>query len=183
MNRECSGYQDLQALRIHDQSNEIAAKAQAQSRARRGSRKSTKLPTTVQSAALSESIPPAIPSSMDEQAIAYTFKRYVGTTQNRGLLSYLPLLLSEEPSPVLQATIRAVGLAGMSRALSLPELKYSAGLEYGTALLATNRALQDIAVAKRDSTLAAVVMLSTYEVRSCPSSVVQGSSKLIGGNR
>jgi hypothetical protein len=176
VNRECSGYQDLQALRIHDQSNEIAAKAQAQaqSRARRGPRKSTKSPTAVQSAALSESLPPGIPSSMDEQAIAYIFKRYVGTTQSRGLLSYLPLLLSEDPSPALQATIRAVGLAGMSRALSLPKLKYSAGLEYSTALLATNRALQDLAVAKRDSTLAAVVMLSTYEVRYLHPSLSRG---------
>lgn len=101
---------------------------------------------------------------MDEQVISYTFKRYVGDAQNRGLLSYLPKLLNEDSSFALHATIKAVGLASMSRAFSLPELKHSAGLEYSTALLATNHALRNPLVARADSTLAAVVLLSTYEV-------------------
>lgn len=96
--------------------------------------------------------------------MSYMFTRYVGTQQSRGLLSYLPQVLREDPSPALKATIKAVGLASISRAHSLPDLKYAAGMEYSAALLATSRALQNAAAAKSDSTLAAVVMLSTYEV-------------------
>ena len=166
MNRECPGYQDLKALRIHDQSKEIVAKAQAQAQTdRRGVRRLAKSSATAaQSVTLALSMPPAIPSSLDERAMSYTFKRYVGTQQSRGLLSYLPQVLREDRSPALEATIKAVGLASMSRAHSLPELKYAAGLEYSAALLATNRALEDAVAAKSDSTLAAVVLLSTYEV-------------------
>jgi hypothetical protein len=106
---------------------------------------------------------------MDERAISYMFKIFVGTNQSRGVLACIPNLLGEDPSPALQATIKAVGMAGMSRVHSLPKMKYSAAVEYSTALRATNRALQDSKVARSDSTLAAVVLLSTYEVRYCPS--------------
>ncbi|KAJ5381084.1 C6 zinc finger domain protein [Penicillium cataractarum] len=173
-NRECSGYQDLQALRIHDQSQEIVAKAQAQARRKspktspRTSPKTSPKPSSpVQSVILSVPMPAAIPASMDEWAMSYIFKLYVGTNQSRGLLAYLPNLLSDDPSPALQATIKAVGLAGMSRVHSLPKMMYSAGVEYSTALIATNRALQDSTEARSDSTLAAVVLLSTYEMITC----------------
>ncbi|CEJ62121.1 hypothetical protein PMG11_10631 [Penicillium brasilianum] len=163
--RECSGYQDLQALRIHDQSQEIVAKAQAQ--VRRNLRKSPKTSSPVQSETLFVPIPASIPASMDERAISYMFKIFMGTKQSRGVLAFMPNLIGQDPSPALQATIKAVGMAGMSRVHSLPKMQYSAAVQYSNALLATNRALQDSKVARSDSTLAAVVLLSTYEMITC----------------
>lgn len=59
----------------------------------------------------------------------------------------------------------------MSNRQMSPDLMQSAYSEYSTALLATNRALQDPAMYKSDSTLAAVMLLGMYEVRpfSCTS--------------
>lgn len=102
------------------------------------------------------------PTPSDERDI---FSYSVGTLQSHGFLSILPDLLLTGPSFALQATIKAVGLASVSRVQRLPGITRSAGENYGAALLATNAALKDPVTAKHDSTLAAVVLLSLYEVR------------------
>jgi hypothetical protein len=113
-----------------------------------------------------------MPASIDERATSYTFTYYVGTGRSQGLLPYLPGLLGKDPSPALQASIKAVGLASMSRVRMSQDLMCSARQEYSAALLTTNSALQDLTLAKSDSTLAAVVLLSMYEVRDIPRPVI-----------
>lgn len=98
--------------------------------------------------------------------MSHIFKYYVGTRQNPGVLPYLSDLIHTEPSEALQATIKAIGLACMSRIYHVPELRRSAGEEYSKALRATNANLQDAVSATSDSTLGAVVTLSLYEVMS-----------------
>ncbi|KAJ5606209.1 C6 zinc finger domain protein [Penicillium lagena] len=90
-------------------------------------------------------------------------KYYVGSTQIEGMLPYIPHLLDTDPSPALQAAIKAIGLASMSNARMSAELMRAARKEYSTALLATNSALQDPIQFKSDSTLAAVMLLGMYE--------------------
>lgn len=105
------------------------------------------------------------PISIDEHATSHIFTYYVGKTDSRGLLSFLPGLLSTDPSFTLQATIKAIGLASLSRIHNLPHLRRLAGQEYCTALLSLNQALQNPVTAKSDSTLATVTLFSMYEVR------------------
>ncbi|KAJ5814929.1 Zn(II)2Cys6 transcription factor [Penicillium riverlandense] len=104
-----------------------------------------------------------------------------------GMFPYIRHLLGTDPSPALQAAIKAIGLASMSNTRMSAELMRAARQEYSTALLATNRALQDRIQFKSDSTLAAVMLLSMYETITCRSpdlmgrwmSHVQGATKLI----
>lgn len=109
-------------------------------------------------------LPP--PISHDERAMSHVFTYYVGTVQDQGSLWYLPKLLTTNPSSALQATIKAMGLASMARMQKLPKLRRAAGEEYSLALRTTNEALRDEVLAKSDSTLGAVILLSTYEVTS-----------------
>ncbi|PWY74515.1 hypothetical protein BO94DRAFT_524377 [Aspergillus sclerotioniger CBS 115572] len=175
INQECSGYRDPNTLRILDQTNEVAVKAHA----RRTASKSPPADRSTPPAAL---LPP--PTSPDEQAMSYVFNYYVGTLKSQGVMPYLSDLLRGDPSPALQATVRAVGLANMSRE---PQYRRLARKEYGVALRATNDALTHSVSATSDSTLAAVLLLSTYEMITCSpwdklsgwNNHVQGAIKLL----
>ncbi|KAJ5811308.1 hypothetical protein N7474_007609 [Penicillium riverlandense] len=150
--RECSGYRDLRALRIYDQSEEVVVKARPRH---------------------SVASRPSKLSSAD-QAIPTNGRRRISShitlapAEARVYFRFYPGVLRKDPSPALQASIKAVGLASMSRVRMSQDLICSARQEYSAALLATNSALQDPTQAKSDSTLAAVVLLSTYEVRDIP---------------
>ncbi|GFN19186.1 Zn(II)2Cys6 transcription factor [Aspergillus tubingensis] len=162
--KECPGYQDLQALRFFDQTAAVTTKALARAAS---TRKASRSPTA--DTAESSKTPPLIEgptTHIQEQAMSHIFKYYVGTSQNPGILCYLPNLLRTDPSDALQATMKAIGLACMSRVYHRPELARSAAEEYSKALRATNTSLQDAVLATSDSTLGAVVTLSMYEIIS-----------------
>jgi hypothetical protein len=97
--------------------------------------------------------------------MSHLFTFWVGSTPNQGIFWYLPELLSKESSAALQTASKALGLASMSGMQGSLTLKRSAAESYGMALCATNDALRDPSLATTDSTLVAVMMLSTYEVR------------------
>ncbi|KAJ5639907.1 C6 zinc finger domain protein [Penicillium longicatenatum] len=154
-NKECGGYQDPNSLRIYDQSKEVAVKAQSRSVVR----SKTSTPETSMLLPLIHE-----PISIDEKATSHTFTYYVGKDESRGLLSFLSGLLSTDPSLTLQATIKAIGLASLSRIHKLPDLRQLAGLEYSKALRSLNKALQNPVTAKTDSTLGTVTLFSLYEM-------------------
>ncbi|KAB8219790.1 hypothetical protein BDV33DRAFT_204095 [Aspergillus novoparasiticus] len=157
INQECPGYQDPRALRVYDQTAAVTTKALARAAITRKSptEESSKTPPLI-----------CLPAPIQEQAMSHIFKYYVGTRQNPGVLPYLSDLIHTDPSEALQATIKAIGLACMSRIYHLPELRRAAGEEYCKALRATNANLQDAVSATSDSTLGAVVTLSLYEIIS-----------------
>ncbi|KAJ5594611.1 uncharacterized protein N7459_000819 [Penicillium hispanicum] len=96
--------------------------------------------------------------SVQEQALTHIFKYYVGTNTSRGIISYVSNSLNMGSSEALQSIITAI-----------------AAEEYGKALRATNKDLQDAVLAKSDSTLTTVIMLALYEIISChESDVVNG---------
>ncbi|KAB8203637.1 hypothetical protein BDV34DRAFT_227252 [Aspergillus parasiticus] len=154
INQECPGYQDPRALRVYDQTTAVTTKALARAAITRKSpaEESSKTPPLT-----------CLSAPIQEQAMSHIFKYYVGTRQNPGVLPYLSDLIHTDPSEALQATIKAIGLACMSRIYHVPELRRSAGEEYSKALRATNANLQDAVSATSDSTLGAVVTLSLYE--------------------
>ncbi|RAQ56542.1 hypothetical protein COH20_005660 [Aspergillus flavus] len=157
INQGYPGYQDPRALRVYDQTTAVTTKALARAAITRKSpaEESSKTPPLI-----------CLSAPIQEQAMSHIFKYYVGTRQNPGLLPYLSDLIHTEPSEALQATIKAIGLACMSRIYHVPELRRSAGEEYSKALRATNANLQDAVSATSDSTLGAVVTLSLYEIIS-----------------
>lgn len=157
--QNCPGYQDPNALRFYDQSDEVVAKAQA----RHKTRQKPQEPTILTQLAPLSSNP--ISEYPEEWATSYTIAFYVGTAENRGVLPFVPELISQVPSPALEAAVKAIGLASIAKIHQLPKIKYIARQEYGKALLATNNALHDPFMAKSDSTLTAVIMLGMYEVK------------------
>lgn len=146
-------------MRFYDQSDEVVAKAQARHKSRQKSKETTLLtqlgPLSLQN----------ISEYPEEWATSYTVAFYIGTAENRGILPFVLDLIGKAHSPALEATVKAIGLASISKIHQLPRLKYAAALEYGKALLATNAALCDPILAKSDSTLTAVIMLGMYEVK------------------
>ncbi|RAH53814.1 hypothetical protein BO85DRAFT_429058 [Aspergillus piperis CBS 112811] len=180
INQECSGYRDPNVLRICDQTDEITVKVEGRGTIARKQRKS---PSSSKSSLAASILPP--PTTIDDQVMSHIFTYYVGTSRVQGLLSYLPHLLNTDPSPALQATIKAAGLESMARINRLPELKRAAGEQYGKALIATNNALRDPISAKSDSTLGAVILLGMYELNTFPSPMrgwsqhVRGATKLV----
>ncbi|KAL2830985.1 hypothetical protein BJY01DRAFT_260684 [Aspergillus pseudoustus] len=186
--RQCSGYQDLHALRFFDQTEAVATKAQARAAQKREAEAEAAAAAADRTVAVALQLPIAhVPTSIHEQAMSHSLRCYVGTDQGRGILSYLPELLKTDPSDALLSTLRAIGLSSISRLHNLPGLKRSAGEEYCLALRATNRDLQHASTAVSDSTLATVVLLGLYEIIECHESDilhgwynhVQGSIKLL----
>ncbi|EAW07117.1 Zn(II)2Cys6 transcription factor [Aspergillus clavatus NRRL 1] len=158
--RQCTGYRDLNALRLHDQSDEVASKS------------IQRAPPSPTPASLTL-IRMAVPAT--DRALAFMFRHYVGDAQadstTRGQLRFLHAL-SMESAPALTASVHAVGLAALANIHRSPRLMLEARTEYGHALRATSAALRDACTA--DSTLAAVALLSMYEIVNC------GDSSLIG---
>ncbi|KAL2830829.1 hypothetical protein BDW59DRAFT_158269 [Aspergillus cavernicola] len=156
----CYGYREPASLIIYDQTEEVSKKAQARHTV---ARKSKSASPEQQPACLAGILPP--PISNDDRALSHLFTYYVGTGEGRGMFWYVPDLLRTSPSPALQATMKALGMASMSRMQTMPDLRRPAAEEYSKALRATNDALRDPVLAKSDATLAAVAALGTYVVR------------------
>lgn len=159
VHQECSGYRDPNSLRVYDQTQEVAQKA----RARQAGARKSKSTSPQQSAPPVEISPP--PISDDDRAMSHIFTYWVGTDKNQGMLSFLPSLLHLTHSSAVEAAAKAVGFASMTGMQMMPQSKHSAQEAYGMALRATNNALQDPYLAKSDSTLVSVILLSYYEVR------------------
>ncbi|KAL3465879.1 hypothetical protein BJX64DRAFT_296757 [Aspergillus heterothallicus] len=177
MKKDCSGYEDLHALRFFDQTETVATKARARAAAAK------RLETTQ---AAGQTISPLLtspPTSIHEQAMSHALKCYVGNGENSGIVSYLRGLLSTDPSDALQTTLGAIGLASLASIHDLLKLKRSASEEYSLALRATNRDLQDPVSATSDSTLATVLLLGLYEqILAChESDMVHGWSNHVQG--
>lgn len=89
----------------------------------------------------------------------------VGT--NRARLDYvLPLIKSEPARSPLQCAFAAVSMASLANRPHAKSLLASANGLYSIALRQVNNALRDPAVQKNDSTLASVLLLGLFEVRS-----------------
>lgn len=148
--QQCTGYRDPNALRLHDQSHEVANKSVQQA------------PCALKPESLTL---PCLSTPVTDRAIAFMFRHYVGTAQadstTRGQLRFLHAL-PVESAPALMASIHAVGLAALANIHQSSRLMIAARKEYGRALRATGAALRDAYM--DDSTLAAVALLSMYEV-------------------
>lgn len=117
------------------------------------------------------------PPAMD-RATNFFIHQYVLTLQGssgsaplRGNHEYLPGLLRKEDSAsgVLSTIVTAAGLAAMSNAGSVLAWRSEAFQLYGKAIRQLQNALRDPIQMKSDQTLAAVMLMGTFEV--CWSSI------------
>ncbi|KAB8259766.1 hypothetical protein BDV32DRAFT_150185 [Aspergillus pseudonomiae] len=171
--RECSGYRDVATLSFHDQSQEVIGKARRQ----QNTKASTKAlscsrrpsPSTVNGHRQSSpTILPSLTFPVNDQASGFIFSHYVRNAKHtRGHLDFLSTLVRTDTSPAVTACISALGLASLANIHMSPELMSAARHEYSAALSATSVALRDPECARSDSTLAAVELLSLYEVVTC----------------
>lgn len=79
-------------------------------------------------------------------------------------MAYLLPLMKDAQNHALDAAVTAVALAALSNIHASPRTMLKAHVEYSAALSATNQALRDPEICKRDDVLAAVVMLGIFEV-------------------
>ena len=103
-----------------------------------------------------------IVESPADQAISFFVLNYV--MGNARTFRYLkPFYDSGDMDNHLYATIRAASLASLSKKARSPELELYARRDYLSALRLTNAALQSNDLAKRDSTVSAVLLLDFFE--------------------
>ncbi|KAK5991950.1 hypothetical protein PT974_05344 [Cladobotryum mycophilum] len=83
----------------------------------------------------------------------------------QGVLEYLPLLLRlETHAGTLSNIVSAAGLVALSNAGASTPWKYEAYRLYGDAIRQLQTDLQDEARMKSDSTLASIMLMSTFEI-------------------
>jgi hypothetical protein len=169
--RQCTGYPQEEGLRICDQSAEVIAKA-------RGTQSKTQSPETtdipdrsfrplpIDSSDWEESSPTALaisapvsplPMDSDDLSFAFFFKHCV---INHNVYHGC---VHEPENKHLIASIKAFGIANLSKHYSDKRLLMSSQHQYATALNLTNLALRDPLQVKRDETLLAILVLTNYE--------------------
>lgn len=99
------------------------------------------------------------------------------TSSNNGppqsVYEYLPLLLRQETSnTTLHKIVTATGLAALANSVASMPWKCEAYRMYGLAVRQLQVDLHDSVKMKSDSTLASIMMMSTFEVRTIWPSLV-----------
>lgn len=113
---------------------------------------------------------PAFTVPVDEQAPSYFISNYVITPRHaaRGYFDFLmPMLKTESPDSPIALSFSAVALAALAGRPVARGTRWfgDSFTQYTKALRAVNLALQNPAHQLKDSTLAAIIMLSFFEVR------------------
>ncbi|CAD0106098.1 unnamed protein product [Aureobasidium uvarum] len=169
--RQCPGYPQQEGLRILDQSAEVVAKAL-------GVRSKRQTPEAVDdfdiscqpefslgsdrgssaahsSSAISAHVSPSMDS--EDLSFAFFFNNCVINHNVHFSCVHAP------DNNHLVASIKAFGIANLSKHYSDKRLLTSAQQQYATALNLTNLALRDPSQVKRDETLLAILVLTNYE--------------------
>ncbi|OQE41193.1 hypothetical protein PENCOP_c005G05795 [Penicillium coprophilum] len=165
---DCPGYRDPLDWNFRDQSEDVIRKSQQPARKKRIAATSTSR-SSISTSSVQTVTPPrnSLVYPVQELGKAHIFAKYMSGGPCGGHMSYLlPLMKGTRNSPVLTA-MAAVGLAAMSNIRLSPRMMLQARKEYTAALSQTNHALRDPVLSKRDDTLAAVVLLSMFEIMAC----------------
>ncbi|KAI9852075.1 MAG: hypothetical protein M1838_001872 [Thelocarpon superellum] len=194
---QCPGYRDQLDLAFRDESAEVARKvaakadpgpvassrtAESSSTSKRRTDPNGLLALLRQhdeaSAIFAAQRVPSL-STLDDQATAFFYAHYLIPGADLGGPTRAPSELDE----TVLASIRAVGLAGLSRpALAPGGLHVETAKRYVNAIRRTNVALRDAEQVKKDSTLLATMMLGVFETMTghTPSSLTAWISHIDG---
>ena len=110
-------------------------------------------------------LPQSLTQPVEARALSFFLSKYIVASNFEYLASiYTPHLDREEQ---FSKSIEAVGLASLANELESFEISKDARKRYIDAIKATNTALQSPLMAKKDSTLLAVLLLTLFEVITC----------------
>ncbi|KAI5195103.1 hypothetical protein E4T39_08368 [Aureobasidium subglaciale] len=163
--RQCPGYPQANGLRICDQSFEVATRVRGtRSKDKEVRKVSTPLSSPLDADNASDNSPLALsaypsPLSMDSDDLCFAFF-FNNCVINNNM--YHPFVHRSGNDHVI-ASIKAFGIANLSKRYSDKRLLTSAQHHYATALGLTNIALRDPSQVKRDETLLAILVLTNYE--------------------
>ncbi|KAL1981147.1 hypothetical protein VTN96DRAFT_3034 [Rasamsonia emersonii] len=112
---------------------------------------------------------PIISRNWEQEGLCYFFANFVVQSPNpalsEGYLCFLPAMLRAScVHRQLRESVAAVSLYVYGRHARMPDLIYRAGQAYGNALRLTAEILQDEMAMKSDEALAAIFLLSLYEI-------------------
>jgi hypothetical protein len=169
----CPGYKSKAQLIFRDQTDAVIRKELQPSRVtascgRRPEGPSQSLPaeTRVREVSL----------STVDRATSFFIHQYVfkGQASLRGNHEYLPALLQEDGGGTLGTIIAAAGLAGLANAGNATTWRSEAYSLYGRAIRQLKIALDDPVQVKADQTLAAIMLMGTFEVTPSRFPVAKG---------
>ncbi|KAH8809370.1 hypothetical protein F5884DRAFT_734456 [Xylogone sp. PMI_703] len=108
--------------------------------------------------------PEIVVSNFDDQALAFFFSNYV---IGRWSFAHGMSIRSSRLDDALFFTIKVVGLAGISGFAHGSRLRLEARKRYLTAIQHVNKAIMSPEIAKRDSTLLSIILLTQVEAIDC----------------
>ncbi|KAF3765668.1 hypothetical protein M406DRAFT_217855, partial [Cryphonectria parasitica EP155] len=185
--RECPGYRDPFEINLRDETQstirraKAAAEAQSGTRGARTRRKGT--------AARHPSSPPVLPglqTPLDEQATCFFLSNFVlcpSSVQDSCLFNFVLKILEwdnlkDTPFPMAFTAVSIASLAGRPNSRHLfPRSR----IYYSTALVQLQEAIKDKDRAKKDTSLAAAILLSFYEGLTCDDGDMKGWSNHLDG--
>ena len=156
-------YRDALNLKFRDQTEKVVRKAQHR-KAKSDSRAlSANAPTGATSPTLF-SPHGGLACPTWQLARGHMYANYLATSHHGAYLPCLVTLAEDWPDSALPLAINAVGLAALANIHHCPQIMLEARQECTAAISLTKRALDDAAALQQDHVLAAVVMLSMFEV-------------------
>jgi hypothetical protein len=161
LKQDCPGYRDQLLLLFRDESQAVIRKAMKASHAPRKPR--TRRPTAREGAI--ESRPPLLELSLEpgqDEALCFFLHQFAWEASSLHFNTWRAG--SSVGAKVLESSMSSVGLAMMSFLRESPSLRLCARKAYASALRLTNAALSDRTEATTDTTLAAIILLSLFEV-------------------
>ena len=167
--RPCPGYRDQTDLMFFDETAGVAEKARKSSLPGRTSRSTPDLEKQTsnelrQSASVGDT-PRSLSPDLEIQATTFFFDNFaVDGEQSMQSRFFADTSSSTTPGPrALMHSIRALGLAGLSRVSEAPQLMRTAEAQYLESIRSMNIALGIAEEARKDSTLLAVLILTIFE--------------------
>lgn len=115
-----------------------------------------------------QSIYPPLTAALEERAICFFLSNYVLIPHGAvkcGFLGFLLPLMKLQPSAILSNALSAVALATFGNQPNAKMLKPKAEQAYSKVLRQVTNAIGDAKQAAEDTTLAAILLLSLFEVR------------------
>ncbi|KAL2851988.1 hypothetical protein BJY01DRAFT_104234 [Aspergillus pseudoustus] len=167
--RECGGYRDVDAMRVHDQTEEVKRK---NSPSAHSSSSSSTSPPQKRSMHQSDALVlRQVSAPISNQGTAFMLARWVARDGLNGLRgpvgNYIPHVINTSSGRAVTASLNATGLAALSNIHMSQELMLAARQQYITALAETNAALSDQMHSTSDATLIAVTFLGLFELLTC----------------
>ncbi|KAL2811047.1 hypothetical protein BJX63DRAFT_400303 [Aspergillus granulosus] len=169
--RECGGYRDVDAMRVHDQTEEVMKKNSPSSHSSASSSSAAPQPQKRRMPRNNAVVLRQVSAPIADQGTAFMLARWMDQGDvdgERGPVgTFIPQVIKTPSGRAVMASLNATGLAALSNIRMSQELMLSARQQYVTALAETNAALSDQTQATSDATLVAVTFLGLYELLTC----------------